>query len=61
MWEAYKFGLDFDVLGLRLVLLDGSDFFDRPLDAELFVDLNELACFELGESQDVLNVEEEQV
>ena len=50
----------FDLLGISRILLYGPYFFNGRLDVESALYFPEFALLELGHSQDVLNVEQEQ-
>jgi len=60
-WESNELSAYRDILRIGLVLLDRHDFVDRSFDVELHNALHKLARFHLGETEDVFDVEQQQV
>jgi hypothetical protein len=60
-WESNELSAYRDILRIGLVLLDRHDFVDRSFDVELHDALHKLARFQLGETEDVFDVEQQQV
>ena len=60
-WEVVELRNHINVLGLRLVELNGDDLLNTALDAESLDDLGKFAGLQLSEAQNILNVKEQEV
>lgn len=57
LWKSFKLADHLDFFGLSLIELYCHDIFDASLDVKLFDDSSELASFQLGVPEDILDVQ----